>query len=267
MQAYKYASSKACIDHTLKTEGFFGFYRGVGPVLLTVSVLRSISLSIYITGKKSFVNSIDTDNISPFQKILIASSFAGGLTGFVTAFLSAPFEFIKVQRQLEGLSPSTKVGDVKPANKNLLGWTQYIYQKKGLLGFYNGFAFHGLRDTLGTAFYFSIYEAIKHVSKRHNLETSPIVHLLGGGIAGTLSWIILFPIDLCKSVIQKEALNPNPKFTKYKDFILKRYQSDGIRGFYRGITPQMLRSFPVHSINFLVLEQALRIFRLDKSQL
>lgn len=152
-----------------------------------------------------------------------------------------------------------------------------IYSEHGIRGFYHGFSAQLLRDAPGTALYFSLYECFKYVSRDDTpgAQANMWTHLVGGGIAGTASWMILFPIDLCKSIIQRDALQPSPKYVHLSHVFKERYLQGGLFGFYRGITPQLIRSFPVHAINFLgidltdfiVLEQVLTALRLDSSQL
>lgn len=136
-------------------------------------------------------------------------------------------------------------------------WAKHIVAAKGIAGLYSGFYPHILREVIGSAFYFGVYESIK----LNFVTGSPNdwwVYFLGGGTAGTLVWIILFPIDLCKSVMQRDALLPVQKYTSASQFARMRYSKLGVRGFYIGLQPQLLRSFPVHATSFLVYEQIMK---------
>ena len=55
MQTHYYASMSDCIRKTAKSEGIGGFYRGVVPPLFTVSLLKSLTFSIYERSKKFLV--------------------------------------------------------------------------------------------------------------------------------------------------------------------------------------------------------------------
>jgi len=37
------------------------------------------------------------------------------------------------------------------------------------------------------------------------------------------------------------------------------YQTAGVRGFYSGLFPTLIRAFPIHSVNFLVYESVMRL--------
>ena len=108
-------------------------------------------------------------------------------------------------------------------------------------------------DIFGTGVYFAIYESFKyHGPKNSDGSPLPWVSVGGGGLAGALSWIVVFPIDVVKSMVQKEGLREIPKTASV--LISGRFQEFGIRGFYRGLSMQLIRSVPVHSLNFYVFE-------------
>jgi hypothetical protein len=51
MQTYKYDSFTDCVRHTYKTENWRGFFRGVTAPLASVTVVRTISFSVYQRSK------------------------------------------------------------------------------------------------------------------------------------------------------------------------------------------------------------------------
>lgn len=74
---------------------------------------------------------------------------------------------------------------------------------------------------------------------------------------------MLFPIDVVKSVIQKESMRlPEPRFKKGWDFVKYAYKRDGLKRFYNGITPQLIRAFPVHALSFVIFEDVLKRLQL-----
>lgn len=44
-----------------------------------------------------------------------------------------------------------------------------------------------------------------------------------------------------------------------RDCVRSMYQTAGVRGFYSGLFPTMIRAFPIHSVNFLVYESVMRL--------
>ncbi|KAJ3192304.1 hypothetical protein HK101_006756 [Irineochytrium annulatum] len=301
LQAFRYPSTMACIRDIYRSEGFPGFFQGIGPIMVTVSVLRSITFTVYTDVRARLAPY--TGATSPLGAVggLAASSLiAGGVAGGVVCTLNAPLEFIKVQRQLdalmqraaaagggiiveqqrsktmsapagglgEGPAPAEAFAKAKAAaaappgappirpGRSMWWWGRHVLEVKGVRGLYSGYMWHLGRDGFGTSLYFAFYELCK-MGMKGGVEGMgiplPMVQMLSGGIAGTASWIVLYPIDLVKSVVQREALKPVPKYKSGLAFIRIRWAKNGIRG----LSAQLIRAFPLHSINFLVYENVL----------
>ena len=241
LQSIKYPTITTAILSTLEREGIRGFYRGVVPLLASTTVLRAVSWNIYTSNK------LKLNQFGIFPQAFIA----GGATGVVMSVFAAPMEFIKVQRQLQ--SQILMQSQFKVPN-NLYEWIKFIYSKRGFRGFYSGYSLHAPVDVLGTGFYFGIYESIKHFGSVNGLNMN-LLPLIAGALSGSLSWILVFPFDVVKSLYQKQVLITNTSISK---LIQSRYREMGLLGFYRGLSMQLVRSVPVHSINFFVYEQVYR---------
>lgn len=187
MQVGNYKSSLECVTQTVSKEGIRGLYYGVVPVLISTSFFRSITFSMYHSSKVWLSQFPYTDSDHESLKRISAGLFSGS----VVALTSAPLEFIKIQRQSETISNS-----LNKTHMTLWGWTKHIYKKKGFMGFYNGLNLQLLRDSLGTAIYFYGYETCKELYQSEDGSIPWWALSLSGGLAGSLVWITLFPIDL-----------------------------------------------------------------------
>ncbi|KAI8082504.1 mitochondrial carrier domain-containing protein, partial [Gilbertella persicaria] len=259
LQTQHYDSIAACIKQTYKEEGFRGFFRGVIPPLITVSIIKSISFSVYENSKayykKHYPILFDRDTMLSTMAI---STFAGGISGAFIATLSCPFELVKVQKQLEYLllqtssisTGATPVEEKKFTSTSSWHSAREILKKKA-------------RDTIGTSVYFGGYETTKYIlnGNRDASSAGPLTQFLAGGICGIMCWIVVFPLDLVKTLIQKEILLPTLKYKSAKDCIHDIYSRNGLGGFYKGITVTLIRAFPIHSLNFLVYEQTLLLVK------
>ncbi|CAO3684043.1 unnamed protein product [Rhizopus stolonifer] len=287
----------------------FFFTLGVVPPLITVSIIKSISFSVYERSKefakKSHPLIFDQRSI---MSTMVVSTVAGSVSGAFIAALSCPFELVKIQKQLEYLlqASSISTGDltmVRPTNElkptvnrtvgaglpvtptsipplprdstacatrkrtiytSTSSWhsAREILKKRGIIGLYSGFNLHLVRDAVGTGVYFGGYETTKYIlSELQNTSAGPGTQFLAGGICGIMCWLVVFPLDLVKSLIQKEILQTKPKYGNTKNCIQDIYRRGGLAGFYRGITVTLIRAFPIHSLNFLVYEQTLVLMR------
>ncbi|KAF9908881.1 hypothetical protein EC991_009287 [Linnemannia zychae] len=329
MQTHSYKSIMDCVRKTYAEERLGGFFRGMIPPLITVSIIKSISFSVY-EGSKQQVRSVSESLQGNTIPSLIGLTFiSGSVAGTVVAMMSSPLELVKLQRQLEKLMAMharkeaqitsltgdallreglalekkkgaaagvsaisaakverhshgsiTQHGVVPKEDAGNSSWktTKAIVQKKGLVGLYKGASLHIARDMLGTGIYFSSYETIKrlmsetieHVRPHHPSATAPgasgtattttlkgpgpMVHFFAGGLCGVFSWLVVFPIDLVKSVIQKEVLVTHPKYSGALDCAKDIVRREGVRGLYRGLSVTCYRAMPIHSLNFLVYE-------------
>ncbi|KAJ1556833.1 hypothetical protein HK096_010562, partial [Nowakowskiella sp. JEL0078] len=175
------------------------------------NVLASSELKLFSkTAAKSTVEKI------PPTAAVVSEVLAGPTaTSSAISANSALSETVSVKS-----SPTTSIGSTNIHQIKVLGsWDtmKSIVRRQGVFGLYSGYFPHLLREGLGTALYFSFYESLKFTFNvfqiSRTFEVSPsLIHLISGGLAGTLIWVVIFPIDLVKSIVQREALTENPRF-------------------------------------------------------
>ncbi|RKP05843.1 mitochondrial carrier domain-containing protein, partial [Thamnocephalis sphaerospora] len=202
MQTHSYRSLNDCLRKTYRAEGVRGFFRGIVPPLLTVSAIRATSFSVYERTKQRMREmGWQTDRTLS----LGAGSFlAGGASGLAVAALSCPFELVKIQRQLQVLLARQRLVD--PRTLPTWASVREIVQLRGPFGLFYGLRSHLMRDLAGTGTYFAGYECLKYnLAALENGRPSASVHFLAGGFAGVFCWILTFPLDLVKSIIQKDV--------------------------------------------------------------
>ncbi|KAI8853981.1 hypothetical protein BC829DRAFT_239690 [Chytridium lagenaria] len=93
MQAFRYKHMNDCVREVYRTEGFFGFFTGVGPVVATVSVFRSITFSVYTDIKQRLGTYITSSPLTPdfllgdrnTFRLALMSICAGTVSGSVVA--------------------------------------------------------------------------------------------------------------------------------------------------------------------------------------
>jgi Mitochondrial carrier protein len=91
---------------------------------------------------------------------------------------------------------------------------------------------------------------------------TPIDSLIAGMIAGTVSVICTYPLDLTRAqlaVILRSKSHPNRGFVRV---LLDNYARSGVPGLFRGISPTLLGILPYSGIAFAMNEQGKREVRL-----
>ncbi|KXS20592.1 mitochondrial carrier [Gonapodya prolifera JEL478] len=145
-----------------------------------------------------------------------------------------------------------------------LGAGYRIARLRGVRALYTGVGLHTLRDFFGTSIYWLTYESLKHAAGLYELS-GPWVHMVAGGSAGAVSWLVTFPVDLVKSVVQKEALvGMSGSDRQWRERATARevatrvWRRGGWRALYNGVGATVVRAIPIHSLTFLVYEAALK---------
>jgi solute carrier family 25 (mitochondrial carnitine/acylcarnitine transporter), member 20/29 len=222
-------------------------YRGLASPLLTSSLLKSKAFTVYELSKASMFQPVQ-DAYS--LKACLAS---GIVAGACVSLLSTPIDLIKVQMQL-------------PENGNLyrnsVDCIKKLAVNGGLNGMYQGLFAQLLRESAGFGTYFFTYEflcrSFSPTGKKQDVNRW--TQFVCGGLSGVCLWSVIYPLDLVKTRIQKQAnlTNAQKPFRGWLDCVRKSFRRHGIVGFYSGIEASLLRAFPVHSMIFLVYECCLR---------
>ena len=71
-----------------------------------------------------------------------------------------------------------------------------------------------------------------------------------GGLAGETLWLASYPFDVVKSKMQSDGFGPNMKYKSMRDCFAQTWKIEGMRGFWKGIGPTLLRAMPVSAGTF-----------------
>lgn len=85
--------------------------------------------------------------------------------------------------------------------------------------------------------------------------------LMAGGIAGTFSWLISFPIDVVKSRLQVDGIDGNPRYKNAIDCVRISHKEEGLSFLTRGLNSTLMRAFPMNAVCFLVVSYVMKFFQ------
>jgi solute carrier family 25 carnitine/acylcarnitine transporter 20/29 len=138
------------------------------------------------------------------------------------------------------------------------------------LGFYQGGWITMIRDAPSYGIYFWVYEGTKRLLDTQSDDAWKL--LLAGGLAGTISWASIYPIDVVKSRLQMQhvptvktpgetssLVSLNRPYVSIKDCVVRSYKTEGVGVFFRGLGPTLLRGFPVNAVTFYVYEVVMKL--------
>eukprot|EP01091_Cochliopodium_minus_P007013 TRINITY_DN16956_c0_g1_i2.p1 TRINITY_DN16956_c0_g1~~TRINITY_DN16956_c0_g1_i2.p1 ORF type:complete len:293 (-),score=45.65 TRINITY_DN16956_c0_g1_i2:8-886(-) len=236
-----------CFLQSIKSEGIRGLYKGMATPLVFAGVFTAIELSTWGTFKKLIYNSKPREEGESLS--MPETMLAGAMAGFITPLVYTPTELIKINLQAQD-------GNAKKYNGPIDAFRK-IVQQHGIRGLYNGNLSCMMREIPSNAIYFGTYESAKRYLFPKNPDGStPLAYtMVAGSIAGFMNWIFAFPQDVVKSRL---AMN-DPQVNTLGKAIAKIYSKQGFGGFFRGLSPALIRAIPANGCTFLVFEMVLRI--------
>lgn len=219
-------------------------FRGIGA---PVAMAALVNASIFTTyGESSrlwerYAGQYDSNTVS--KQIV-----CGGFTGIVSSFIICPTEHVKVRLQTQRHGGNVVYRNSFDAAKRILA-------SHGATGLYRGFASTCLRQAPGFAAYFGTYDELKAYGQSYFGEDHLwMASIMAGGVAGSLSWAVVYPVDLVKSRIQALPLTATSAERAFLNIAERVVKQQGWASLYRGLGITVLRAFPVNGIIFPTYE-------------
>jgi len=243
-----------------REEGVFGVYKGFQSPIVGFSALNAMLFWGYGLGKKVASNinvgeKPDLYDSNGVRRMSVTQNIiAAAIGGSIVSWVEGPVDFMKCQLQTR----------FKEYN-GFFDCGRKIYRKKGVSGLLQGHVATQIRNIPGYIFYFGFYEAVKnYYSKKTGLPVDKLPSyyvLLAGGAGGLGFWFLCYPLDVVKSTLQSDSIDPSQrKYSGYLDVVRKLWRTEGIKGFVKGYIPCMCRSFPANAVCFFGYEYSLRVF-------
>ncbi|KAJ8270192.1 hypothetical protein GJAV_G00111420 [Gymnothorax javanicus] len=178
------------------------------------------------------------------QRDTLVHLFAGGCGGTVGAILTCPLEVVKTRLQSSSVTlyisevqlstvNGASVARVSPGPLHCL---KLILEKEGPRSLFRGLGPNLVGVAPSRAIYFAAYSTAKEKLNSILEPDSTQVHMVSAGMAGFTAITATNPIWLIKTRLQLDARNRGERRMNAFECIRRVYQSDGIRGFYRGMS-------------------------------
>jgi len=231
-----YKNSFDCLSKMVLKEGFMSLFRGLSG-LACVALPRFALMFHSNTVARNLLMKPDQKNNYP--RVMLSGAFSQLL---VVPLIVAPLERIKVIMQT-----NSKVQGQWACFKNIL-FTE------GIRGVFKGTLVTFARDMPSFATYFVVYDLMRHKFKESRIDLGPVgITIVSGATAGIAGWMIAMPADVIKSRHQASENSKSALTTA-----VQLFKSQGIRGFFLGAGPILLRAGPANAAAFLGYEAALK---------
>ncbi|MCJ1248332.1 hypothetical protein MMC30_005549 [Trapelia coarctata] len=238
-------SSPRVIRHILQNEGgVSALYRGLGPNLVGNSVSWGLYFLWYDKVKRGIARYRGGGQSLSYYDYFLAS----GTAGLLTAVCTNPIWVIKT-RMLS--TSATHTG----AYTSILDGTRRIYRTDGLPGFYRGLV-PSLFGISHGALQFMAYEQLKILGTtrlpKGQHELSNLDTLVSSGLSKIFAGSITYPYQVIRARLQ--TYDAEVMYRSARDAVGQVWRREGLRGFYKGLGPNLLRVVPSNCVTFLVYE-------------
>jgi solute carrier family 25 (mitochondrial carnitine/acylcarnitine transporter), member 20/29 len=244
-----------CARKTVQWEGFAGLYKGVTSPLAGQMFFRASLFSAFGSSKRYLATNPDgTQRALTTRDVFLA----GAVTGAAIAFTESPIDFFKSQLQIQ-IIRSKMDPNYKPPFSSLVGCVKGVVAENGFLGAYQGFAATLTRNIPANCVYLGSFEVFKREAAQR-LDVAPaklpsLYTFMCGATAGVIYWVSTYPVDVVKSALMTDALKKSErKYAGFGDAVGKLWAEGGVKRFFRGFTPCVIRAVPANGVMLLTVD-------------
>lgn len=232
-------SAYRCARSIYSEGGIRSFFRGLSLPLLSKGFEQSVAFGI-----KNAVDELLRDSKVLEGNAVLRTGLSGAAAGATTATLLTPVYLVKV-----GLQVTSKHG--RDGLAGPMAVIRSTYSKMGVAGLYTGAVPILIGTSIGYACRFVTYEQATEAMQTELGLGRTGACIVGGGLAGMATWASHYPLDLVSSRMEASVALGAKRRTMTGHF-RQIYAESGVRGFYRGLGPCLLRAFPVNAAIFVM---------------
>ncbi|CAI2375564.1 unnamed protein product [Moneuplotes crassus] len=208
-----------------------------------------------------FLTSFYINFFDHFESMLV-DALSGSVASFITTILFHPLDSTRIRLQSLEINDSEKTDsitkdgekDKKREKISSIKFIKTIWEKEGLLGFYNGLGITIYSCVISYAVYFFCYRFCKIAFTLSLGELTPNKILMVTTIAGAIANLVTLPMWKIQTRVLVSKINK----TVWKH-CTEAYKESGISGFWRGYIPGLVLTInPV--INFTLYEIGKSVF-------
>ena len=111
---------------------------------------------------------------------------------------------------------------------------------------------------------YQTYKAMRTGVHEEDIQVGNIVTGVIGASSGALGATAVYPLNVLRTRLQTQGTKMHPPTYKgIWDVTVKTVRNEGIRGMYKGLTPNLAKVAPALSITWMVYETSKRLMELE----
>ncbi|KLU91923.1 calcium dependent mitochondrial carrier protein [Magnaporthiopsis poae ATCC 64411] len=242
-----------------KSGGLRTFFAGNGLNVIKIMPETAIKFGSYEFAKRTLARlegHNDPNMIDTRSKFV-----AGGVAGMVAQFSVYPLDTLKFRLQCE-----TVPGGLR-GNALLVQTAKRMYATGGIPAAYRGVTMGLVGMFPYSAIDMGTFEFLKTKLRRYKAKAQGIHEddtdlgflAMGamGATSGAIGATVVYPLNLLRTRLQTQGTEMHPPtYTGIWDVTKKTIKNEGVRGLYKGLTPNILKVAPALSITWIVYESS-----------
>lgn len=141
--------------------------------------------------------------------------------------------------------------------KGIFSCARTIYRKEGIKAFYRSYTTQLSMNIPFQVTHFISYEFLQdHFNYDRNYN--PVSHMVSGAGAGAFASVITNPLDVAKTLLnthsQHKQLASEQRIAGMVNAMVTIYKTNGVSGYYKGVTARILYQMPSTAICWSVYE-------------
>ncbi|KAK6582720.1 hypothetical protein PZA11_005128 [Diplocarpon coronariae] len=252
----QYPDALAAARTIYAREGALAFYKGTLTPLVGIGACVSVQFGAFHEARRRLEAYNTSKNPSAPGLSYPQYYAAGAFAGLANSVISGPIEHVRIRLQ-------TQPHGAARLYSGPLDCVRKLSAHQGVWrGLYRGEAVTILREAQAYGVWFLAFEFLMNSDASRNrigrkeIPTYKIAFY--GGLAGEALWLASYPLDVVKSKMQSDGFGETQKFKGMTDCFRQTFRAEGLRGFWKGIGPTLLRAMPVSAGTFAVVELTMR---------
>ncbi|KAH9904448.1 mitochondrial carrier [Xylariomycetidae sp. FL2044] len=255
-----YSSALDAARSIYAQEGPLAFYKGTLTPLLGIGACVSIQFGAFGYARRFFESRNLRSGKGGKPDLSYAQYYgAGAFAGLANSVISGPIEHVRIRLQTQPHGAARLYSGPLDCVRQLSSARSGGVSR----GLYRGSAVTVLREAQAYGVWFLAFEYLMNADAARNGVARRDVPswkvALYGGLAGEALWLGSYPLDVVKSKMQTDGFGRDGmRYKSMRDCFAQTWRAEGLRGFWKGLGPTLLRAMPVSAGTFAVVEATMR---------
>ncbi|KAK1363526.1 Folate transporter 1, chloroplastic [Heracleum sosnowskyi] len=258
-----YKHTPHALFNIARTEGFRGLYAGFYPAVLGSTVSWGLYFYFYSKAKQRYLGS--REELTPGLHLASAAE-----AGALVCLCTNPIWLVKTRLQLQTPQQHTQ------PYSGFHGAIRTILKEEGWRALYKGLVPGLFLQVTHGAIQFTAYEELRKAFVNYRSEDgetnmssdnllSSVDYATLGASSKLAAVLVTYPSQVMRARLQQRPnIDGVPRYADSWHVIKETARFEGFRGFYKGITANLLKNVPAASLTFIVYENVLNTLKLAR---